>query len=197
MLWLVVLVRLCVFYLQAWVRCWSSLYISYVCVFVEVKIPSLSPPPSSCLSTSLQSHSPPSPCQSPCQCPIRTQRRRQPSSSVTTPAAPWSPPPPSSPPPSQTPASCRHSNQLCRGTPCRQGYHSDQPAQVRHTAGLRWWELFLYDAAWWWLCRSMVCGIFIPINSALRTVYVRFSICCPKREFCISESSNSSLRLIK
>lgn len=142
------------------------LYCTYV--WTEVKSPqSKPPPPSSCLSTSLQSHSPPSPCQSPCQYPIRTQQRRQPYSSVTTPAAPWSPPPPSSPPPLQTPASCRHSNHLCRGTPCRQGYHSDQPAQVRHTAGLLWWKLCLYDAAWWWVCKSMISGIFREINSAL------------------------------
>lgn len=98
-------------------------------------------PPSSCLSPSLQSHSPPSPCQSPCQYPIRTQRRRQPSSSATTPAAPWSPPPPLSPPPSQTPASCRHSNQLCRGTPCRPGYHSDLRAQVREAGRHSWTAL--------------------------------------------------------
>lgn len=98
-------------------------------------------PPSSCLSPSLQSHSPPSPCQSPCQYPIRTQRRRQPSSSATTPAAPWLPPPPLSPPPSQTHASCRHSNQLCRGTPCRPGYHSDLRAQVREAGRHSWTAL--------------------------------------------------------
>lgn len=113
---------------------WSPVYYC-VCVSVNVHTTLSKPPPSSCLSTSLQSHSPPSPCQSPCQYPIRTRRRRQPSSSVTTPVAPWSPPPPSSPPPSQTPASCHHSNRLCRGTPCRQGYHSDQPAQVTDCFG--------------------------------------------------------------
>lgn len=173
-------VWLCVFHLRARLRCCRSLTdhlsitVHMSCLCGEAHIWA---PPSSCLSTSPQSHSPPSPCQSPCQYPIRTQRQQRPSSSATTPAEPWSPRPPLSPPPSQTHASCRHSNRLCRGTPCRQGYHSDLRAQVRDEVKHSWSSLVkkqflcsMFDHLWHFLINkrpdTLSCWLIQPVYSS-------------------------------